>query len=112
MEGFAREGLDERKDEVMLEAIAAASGDETENPFAALLERSAENQRRILESLENLADVLASTSDCVAGPAKVVEAMTRAEELRSDLDARTQYLNVISQAPLSVSMFSAPMDKA
>ena len=111
MDGFERAGLEERKEEVMLEAVASCT-DDGDNPFAALLERSAENQKKILNLLEQLADVLDGTGDFVAGQTKAIEAMTRAEELRSDLDARTQYLNSLNQAPMSIKIFLAPMEDA
>ena len=111
MDGFERAGLEERKEEVMLEAVASCT-DDGDNPFAALLERSAENQKKILNLLEQLADVLDGPGDFVAGQTKAIEAMTRAEELRSDLDARTQYLNSLNQAPMSIKIFLAPMEDA
>ena len=97
MEAFERESLDARKDEVMLEAMPAGPQDDNDYPFGALLERSAENQRQILESLERLAGVLGNAGDFIAGRTKVIEAMTRAESLRSDLEAYAQCSHALSQ---------------
>ena len=108
---FKREMLQNQKDQVLLATVPFDEKDTNNHPLCALLRKSAENQKRIIKSIEQLARVLGEAGDFVAGCSEVTSAAKKAELIRSDLDGRYQFLSNLSQGNLTSSVqnfFSLP----
>lgn len=108
---FKRELLQNQKDQVLLATVPFDDKDTRDHPLCALLMKSAENQKRILKSIEQLARVLGEAGDFVAGSSEATSAAKKAELIRSDLEGRFQFLSNLSEGNLTSSVqnfFSLP----
>jgi hypothetical protein len=60
-----------------------------------LLQRSAKNQHRVFDQLDRLATVLGNAGAFITAPWEATDAAKHVETIRSDLEARTEFLKRI-----------------
>jgi Asp-tRNA(Asn)/Glu-tRNA(Gln) amidotransferase C subunit len=85
--------LERQKELILLETLPLGDESLVGRPLCQLLERSAQNHQKILEHVEKLAVVLGNSADFVTGCWEATTAARQAEVLRSDLDARFEFLH-------------------
>jgi Asp-tRNA(Asn)/Glu-tRNA(Gln) amidotransferase C subunit len=79
----------------LLETLPLGEDTDDDNPLCQLLERSAKNQQKILQQIEKLAAVLGKSADCVTGCWEATTVAQKTETLRSDLDAKFEFLQTL-----------------
>jgi Asp-tRNA(Asn)/Glu-tRNA(Gln) amidotransferase C subunit len=86
---------EDQKKIILLETLPLGDESLTDHPLCQLLERSAQNQQKILEQIEKLAAVLGNSGDFVTGCWEATTAARQAEVIRSDMDARFEFLQAL-----------------
>jgi hypothetical protein len=92
---FERAQLDDQKELILLATLPLDGDDPCDHPLCKLLEKSAQNQHRILQQIERLATVLGRAGDFVTGCWDATAAARNAELVRGDLEARFEFLQAL-----------------
>jgi hypothetical protein len=91
---FKPENLRHERDLVML-ATLPIDDDIADAGLCQLLQRSAKNQHRVFDQLDRLATVLGNAGTFITAPWEAADAARHVETIRSDLEARTEFLKRI-----------------
>ncbi|OHT08029.1 hypothetical protein TRFO_23662 [Tritrichomonas foetus] len=89
---FNREQLQHQKDIVLLATVPFDDTDISRHPLCDLLMKGVKNEENMLKSIEKLANVLGSANEFVADCPDTTSAAKKAENFRSDLDGRREFL--------------------
>jgi hypothetical protein len=93
---FERAQLDDQKELILLATLPLDTDDDpSDHPLCKLLEKSAQNQHRILRQIERLATVLGRAGEFVTGCWDAMAAARNAELVRGDLEARFEFLQAL-----------------